>query len=520
VGSWLRRAPLLAVLPGLLVFALARLPSLIEPRWYTDEAGYASTAEALLHGRRLYSGIWTNKPPLQILLVAIPVAIDQRSELLLHLLSLACGAAAMAAVVTVAIRLLSPLRAGIAVAVAGLLLGTPILDAELSLPESLLVAPASWAGAVLLLRLFSGDGPGEGVRWAVVCGMFMAAAIAIQQTAAADALALALVLVLSPRATARQRIAYAATVAGLTAAWLVVVVVLAGPGTVAYALGGFYVHYSTAVLPGRSSSALPAGGAALAAHLAVVGAATLLISVGALLLRRSSNPAWAVATWSGATLLVPALAQQPFPHFLTPCVVPGALLLAMLPVDRLTTASPAVHRLGAAAIAAGLVVALALARSTGLDWISAENPLDHTDPSTLGWYYGDAAGIALGLRSHSDWDSSFDGRTASDTAAAAWIEGHGLAGHSTVVWSSDAWVYLLADLPVLLPTAPIYNDEVLLGMNGPVADRVSALAPDLVVTAGDSVTLYPEITPVLQRGYREVAQTGANTVWVRDDIRL
>lgn len=505
-----RRPDLFAIAPGAAVFLLARLPSLLEPRWYTDEAGYASTAKTLLHGKRLYSGIWTNKPPLQILLIAIPVAIDQRSELLLHILSLTFGICALAATAVIATRLLSPRPAALALVVAALVLGTPIVDAELALPESLLIAPASWAAAIVLLRTFDGEGPVEGDRWAVVAGVLIAAAIAIQQTAVADAAALALVILLSPRTTLRQLLLFVGTAAAITLAWLVVVAVLASPGTVAYALAGFYVGYTERVQAGAATPAAP--------RLTLVALATVLAIVGAVALRRSPHPSWALALWAGATLLVPAAAAVPYPHFLAPSVIPGALLLASLPVERVTRPAAAAVRLGAMGLTAGFLVSLVMARTAGLDWIPADQPLDATDPRTLPWYYGDAVAVALHARSDREWEDGFDPRAAADSAAADWINAHGLSGHSAVVWSRDAWVYLLADLPVLLPTAPIYNDEILMGTGGPVVDRVAAISPDLVVTSDDAVADWPEITPLLRSRYRQVLHSGPDSVWVRQDI--
>ena len=35
-------------IPGLVVLAILRLPSLMEPHWYTDEAGYVNVARELL----------------------------------------------------------------------------------------------------------------------------------------------------------------------------------------------------------------------------------------------------------------------------------------------------------------------------------------------------------------------------------------------------------------------------------------------------------------------------------------
>ena len=502
---------LLAILPAAVVYLVTRLPSLLEPRWYTDEAGYASTAEAFLHGSRLYSGIWTNKPPLQILVVAIPVSIDQRSEVLLHLVSFLTGAAALASAAVIATRLLSPLRAGIALVGAAVVLGTPIVDAEILLPESVLIAPTTWAAAIVFLRVAGRrDGPVPGVRWAVLAGCLSAAAIALQQTCVIDAFALALLLLLSPRTTRRQLIAYAGTVAAITGAWLLTFVVLAGPGTMAYALAGFYVQYTQVVLPPT-----PGG---VARHALILCTALALLVAGAVALRRTSHPTWAFATWAGSTLLVPASAQQQFPHFLAPSVIPVALLVASVPAVN-PLAGTARLRAGAAAMAASVAAALTLSTTAGLDWI-LPTTLPGNTPHTLSWYYSGVSGILFAGRSQDDWGSQFDNRVAGDTAAADWIDQHGLRGHRAVVWSSDAWVYLLADLPVLMPTAPIYNDEILYGLGGPVADHVAALAPDLVVTAADSVNEYPEIQPLLQRRYRQAVQAGADTVWVRDDLTV
>ena len=41
-------------IPGLVILAILRLPSLMEPHWYTDEAGYVNVARELLGGKILY----------------------------------------------------------------------------------------------------------------------------------------------------------------------------------------------------------------------------------------------------------------------------------------------------------------------------------------------------------------------------------------------------------------------------------------------------------------------------------
>src|SRR5207237_8237310 len=119
----------------------------------------------------------------------------------------------------------------------------------------------------------------------------------------------------------------------------------------------------------------------------------------------------------------------------------------------------------------------------------------------------------------SQWRSSFDVRVEGDAAAAGWVRTHGMSGSTAVVWSADSWPYLLADLQLLLPTPPIYNDMTLLGENGQVSARVAKLDPDIIVTAEDAVVQFPEVQSVLSH-YRLVQSDGHVSVWLRQDIDL
>ncbi len=136
-----------------MLFSVLRLPSFFEPHWYTDEASYVSVARSLLRGKVLYSQIWNNKPPLQSWTIAAEVRLFGTSEVGLHLLTFLTGLLALAAVAFAATRLLGARRACIATLLCAVLLGLPVLDAELALPESLLIAPVTWAGALLLVRI-------------------------------------------------------------------------------------------------------------------------------------------------------------------------------------------------------------------------------------------------------------------------------------------------------------------------------------------------------------------------------
>lgn len=509
------------------MYLLLRLPSLWEPHWYTDEAGYVTTAQTMLGGKVLYSQIWTNKPPLQIWTIAVVTRLFGTAELTLHLLTFASGALTLAAVAYAAWRPMGPRRTLVALGLAAVLLGGPFLDAELALPESLLIAPATWAGAILVRRLEVGvppgppePGPGAGrvEWWAIVVGALTAAAIAYQQTAVAGAAALGLALLLSGRLRALWQ--FAVTALGITAAWLAVALVIAGPSHVAFALVGFYVSFTEAVQPTSAGGTLQ--------HALLLAAALVLVIGGAWGCRRRRASLWVYWLWAGAMLLVPAVAHQPYAHYLLPAAPPVALALASVPLPGRHRSSPgryrsqgelgtrALSRGGLVALAAGVVLAAAGARVAGVDWV-----LPHAGTQGgIADYYGGSLRVLTGQQTLRAWQDAFDPRVAADRGAARWITSHGFGGARAVVWSSDAWPYALAHLPVLLPTPPIYNDEVLLGEGGPVATRVASLRPTLVITTEDAIRLYPEIEPVLRRDYRSVFRSGPETVYLRDGVAL
>jgi 4-amino-4-deoxy-L-arabinose transferase-like glycosyltransferase len=506
-----RGGPLWWTAPSFLVFTVLRLPSFFEPHWYTDEASYVGVARSVLSGRVLYSQIWNNKPPLQSWTIATEVRLFGSSEAGLHVLTYLTGFAALAAVAFAATRLLGVRRACVATLLCAMALGLPVIDAELALPESLLIAPVTWAGALLLVRV----DPRREVRparrlqvWPFVVGALVAAGIAYQQTVVAEAAAFAIVIAVSPRTRWRDLVAYLGTIAAITAAWLSVAIATAGASKVAFALVGFYIPYTRSVLPSSGSGVF--------IHIAAVAVAAVLVCAGAFACRRLRTASWAVLVWAAAALLVAAMAGQPYAHYLTAAAAPVCLAVAAIPLPARLRAISRGDALRLVPAVAALVMAAALARVTGLDWVpeAAPSPAQNSN-RTLTQYYGGAVRSAV-QGDDSDWDDSFDSHVPADAAVASWIATHGYAGASAVVWSSDAWVYSLADLPILMPTPPIYNDEVLLGNNGPVATAVAALSPTLIIVSDDAQLQWPEINTVLHGGtYQRVFGSGPVAVWVR-----
>ena len=163
-------------------------------------------------------------------------------------------------------------------------------------------------------------------------------------------------------------------------------------------------------------------------------------------------------------------------------------------------------------VATGL--ALVGAAPTGLDWPPAFAVGNH---SFATYYFGAISTLTRG-QSLTTYQDQFDYRVSEDSEVAAWIRAHGLEGSSAVVWSADVWLYELDDLQQLLPTPPIYNDEHLLGYDGPVAREVADLEPSIVITEAQSRTSWPEINSVLTTGYQDVDTSGSEIVWLRHDL--
>jgi hypothetical protein len=481
VAGWPR---LTWLVPGLFTYVLCRVPSFFEPHWYTDEAGYVTTARAVLRGMPLYLQAWTNKPPLHIWAAALPLILFGPREAGLHALTFVSGLLAWLALAILAHRLLSPRRALIATIAFGLAIGLPLFQAALLVPESLLIAPTTWAGLIVLTRLMpASEKPAGSWTFALLAGALMGIAVGLQQTALADAVVFAFVIGLVPGVSRRALPAYLLAFLGVVAGWLVPAVVVASVPAVAFALVGFYQGYV----------AFSAPDSALGFGLRVIGPALALAAT--FLARRDPKAMWPLWLWACADLAVSAIANRPYPHFLVPALAPTILALVSIRGLRLPI------RWRVAPLAAAFTVTGSLALVAG------------TDFNALQAY---AAWPAAQLGKHrTEWSAKLDVRSPADEATAAWIRDHGLSQSTAVVWSSSAWLYLLADLPVGLPTAPIYNNVVLLGSGAAVADRVAALHPQLIVTSDEAVSQWPEIGPVLAASYDLVYQHDPDKVYLR-----
>jgi len=175
-----------------------RYPSLFEPRWYGDEGIFASVAENVRHGHMLYSGAWDNKPPVQYWIYGIVTHFLGYSEAAIHLVPFVSAIAAVLAVGWGVARLSgSRHRSGIACVLAALIIGPPIFDSQLFLPEGALIGPMTWAGMLMLVHTASAQWAADH-RWApYVAGLLASIALGMQQTVIADIAAIGIITILA-----------------------------------------------------------------------------------------------------------------------------------------------------------------------------------------------------------------------------------------------------------------------------------------------------------------------------------
>lgn len=126
------------ILYTIILFFLLRLPSLIEPYWYGDEAIYEVIGMALNKGRMLYSQIWDNKPPLIYLIYAFAHA----DQFTIRLFSLVSAVSSAIIFYYLSLRLFRSYKISTVCTVFYIILfATPILEGNIANAENFMLLP-------------------------------------------------------------------------------------------------------------------------------------------------------------------------------------------------------------------------------------------------------------------------------------------------------------------------------------------------------------------------------------------
>jgi hypothetical protein len=486
----------------LVLLLVLRLPSLFEPHWYNDEAGYATTAWLMAHGKVLFLTTWNNKPPLLFWLYQLASGISGTREIGLHLLSTVTEVAALVGTWRLATQYLSPPRVWIATLVTTFLLATPTLNGDLALPEDFLIGFTVW-GMVAMLAALRAPGRRQALLLAAVAGVLFGGGCLIQQTVLADLAAALLLLLVAGRNRWELGLATAASAAVVIAAVLAPFVAAAGLHNVVFFLVTSYSSYTTISLHPSVWSVFPR----------VLGG--FLLVAGALLARRWPTERLLPWVWLATLLLAYVIPNRGYLHFLFPAVPAAALLVARV-------GNPGRQKWGSRARLAGAPLLGSLLVG-GYLWFALLGsgqiggglfPVRLTE-----LYYPNFAGWLAGNVSRTDYDALYSRDSLEEHDAVAWLRQNHLTGSTAVVWSPDAWAYLLGRLQPILPEPTIYMNSYLLGSKL-LFQRVSQERPVVVIVTRDSYTTYGPIQPLLQRDYTEVQASANGELWVRSDATL
>lgn len=118
-----------------LILIVLRLPSIFEPHWNNSEGLFASTAYFMMKGFDLYKDIWTNKPPGTFFIYYLADMLTGNVLLTVKILILIFSIGNLTLIFFLAKKMFTRKVAVISGLVAAILLGLPILNANIATSE-------------------------------------------------------------------------------------------------------------------------------------------------------------------------------------------------------------------------------------------------------------------------------------------------------------------------------------------------------------------------------------------------
>ncbi|MGA8361586.1 MAG: glycosyltransferase family 39 protein [Candidatus Dormiibacterota bacterium] len=477
------------------LYLILRLPSLIEPQWYSDEAGYASTAWLTHAGYGLYVDAWNNKPPLLFGIYGLSEALFGASEAGIHALSILSGLAAIIAATWGMSRFFTTraaLWSGLAIAI---IVGSPMLDGNLALPESLLIGPVTVAMVWFLCSCTDAAARRPRAVTLACIGLLFACGFLIQQTAIADFASVVLWCLV------RRRWRTMLTVGGMFAITVAVVIVpfmlTSGAHNVWFALVTSYIDYVNDALGDR----LPAYLVRIIIVLAIVMVAWLF--------RNAKDDRLELARiWVAALLFTAIAAGYAYEHFLLPVSIPLVMLVTGLASRHHDHLLQRIRR-PRVLIAGALFAAIT----------SAGGSLFVAGYRSAIWsvgYYANAISYVSGSISELDYDTYFDGLSYGEHEAEQWISTHNLIGVTAMLWTNLAWPLVDDDLLPPTRSGPLYVTLALEKGTAGIISRMNATPPELILISPNGIENLNDIRAFIRsHPYQEVMDAHGIELYVR-----
>jgi hypothetical protein len=502
--GFLREEPRLLIIAGLV--ALLRVPSLVEPLWYGDEAVYLTASQQILRGDALYVDIFDNKPPLLYYLTAGALAVFGHSVTAIKLLPLASSIATLFVLYYLARRLLDRTAALVGVALLALLITPTWLEGNVVGSEILMILPTCVGMLLGFQRRFFLAGCAFGIAF-----LFKVPAIF-------DFAAFFVFVALSvERERERMTLSHLSVLSvGFLIPFLVSVFLFV-------ALGGLDEYFKAAFLSGVdfTSSDETGSGEFLFSH------GRLLLNALPILLLVTVLAARSLADWRSGKRATPSafefmllwlafsfygvlLAGRPHEHYLIQAAPPFALLLAFA----LTQVDFRRY------LAAGaLLLVLAIALDQGFE-LAKLNPDVHgrERPNTLAYYIDyneNFLDYALGDKDFDAYADFFDGHISGNYRIASLLRQESEEGDSLYVYSDQTALYFGSHLKPAAKYVAFYHLEWDEARKPPTAEEVTASRPLYIVAEEPRIGEFTEIDTLIAQHYELVGSEGTFRVYKR-----
>ena len=428
------------------VFALLRLPSFLEPTWYSDDGVYADIGWALNHGARLYIDVWDNKPPgmywlSEFLIGHLPLSVA------MPLASTLFTAATALCVATIG-KTLGNAQVGHAAALTYVVVGSiPSLDGNL-LNAELCGATCTAMAMIILLRSMS-------YSWLILAGALVGVAILFKAVFAADLVMVMGIPTIFGMAKGRSILTahtakdVLAILTGCSSTVVAAALALLTQGTLGQAIAivtrsdiGYVAAYGSVGVGGFPGTLLTVP------RVLLVLAAGIGIAIA--LMRRGRFSAAVIAWWLGWDIAAAMVSGRGFPHYVQQAE-PALCLALALGVYTLSSRLGHERSLAAATVLVAFIACqlvlwipsaeIALASGRGLGWPKD----DGVATSQLPAYYVAGYRSLINPSSAHAFERSFPTNLAQRRAAVGAIDTVSAPGERVFVWGWIPWVYVLSN---------------------------------------------------------------------------
>jgi hypothetical protein len=471
----------LAALTLLLTFAL-RYPSLLEPRWYGDEGIFAAIAQNMRDGRTLYSQAWDNKPPLIFFTYAAIQSLFGTGVFPLHMVTTVAVMLTQGAVIALAFAVFGAPRAVVAGAIFAMIMGTPVIEANLAMTETYMILPASLAALVFVLAQRRAEEQ-RGALY-VLAGLLLGVAAGYKQVAVFDGAAIGLMIWYTHERPWRA-------IAPLAAGFALPQLALAG----LFFADGAFAGYWYAVV---GSLGLYAGLSPENPAIRFGGYLPALLVVAWMTRRKGRGEAIGIESfpllWLGFAVAGSVSSSFAFPHYLQQAAPALALTLA-------TPARVEAEQRGQVMLAAA---ALAVTAIVSYQFAPAYHQRRQIDPVS---YYRAFIDHRRGNTSDLEYAYYFDGKTATVRDVVSILKRDD-AGTSVYVWGEVPWIYAAGGFANPTRYYTSFLGDVVPGAKAEIIRDLSAHPPVYIVVSDGAYATFDELTGFLRGRYTVLHEQG------------